>query len=135
MLLDIEPLKLVSLLPLVYTQVDLRYLDQFVDGRALFRVYLQHLLDYFLQVLGVTLRYAVDLAFQDLLGQSQVGLRFERRLERDKLVHDTAHRPNVRLLVVGDLIDLLRTHVIWRADVRCRQLFLILFALLIVFHI
>lgn len=57
----------------------------------------------------------VVLAGLDLHGETEVAVSFERRPERGHFVHDATERPDVRLLVVLLLVDLLGRHVVRRA--------------------
>ena len=72
------------------------------------------------KVVGVAGWDALIGPFLDLKRQSKLILRLKRRTKTSHLIHETAKRPNITLLVILLLVNLLWAHVVGRAHVCVR---------------
>ena len=88
-----------------------------IDGVPLRLVQPQHALNQVPELAAVNFRDTLILTFLDLEGQGELVLSFERWPQCGHLVGEAAQRPDVTLLIVALLVDLLGAHVVRRADV------------------
>lgn len=82
----------------------------------------QHPADDAVELFGVAGRDPLEFAFLDFDCQGHRVQRLEGWVEGAELVYNTTKRPNVTLLIVLLVMNLLRRHIIRRSDVREREL-------------
>lgn len=103
-----------------------RKVYQVVDRRSLALLKVQHPADDALELLRVAGRYPLELAFLDLHGQGHRIQRLKRRMQRAELINNAAKRPNVTFFIVLLIVDLLRRHVVGRANMsECKLRFVV----------
>lgn len=78
----------------------------------------QHPANDTVQLFGVPRGNPLELAFLDLHGKGHRVLGLERRVQGTQLIDYAPKRPNVALLVVLLIVNLLRRHVVRGANVR-----------------
>ena len=97
---------------------DPRMLHQILNSWSPGRLKRDHLLDDLEDFIGVVRGDTIDLTELNLVGELDLIGRLEGRPQGEHLVDHAAGRPDIRLLVVPLLLDLLGAHVVRRADVR-----------------
>ena len=93
-------------------------LHQILNSWSPGRLKRDHLLDDLEDLVGVVRGDTIDLTKLNLVGELDLIGRLEGRPQGEHLVDHAAGRPDIRLLVVPLLLDLLGAHVVRRANVR-----------------
>jgi hypothetical protein len=103
---------------------NLLYLGDFgelYDVRPVFGVLVEHRANNTPKIFRIRLGNAFKFAVFDFHGQVKVVGGLERRMKSSHFVNTASKRPNITLIVVVLLIDLLRAHVVRRAHVSCSK--------------
>ena len=98
------------------------HLNRQIHTQSAFGVHHEHLLDQREEIFGITKRNAIEFTLLYLFGKREVVAGFKGPPQCGQLVDEATSRPNVRFLVVFSITHLLRRHVIWRTNVRLREL-------------
>ena len=91
--------------------------NKVVDRDSSLLVLIEHRLYDTPKFVAEVLGNAIEVTLFYFQGESQLILCFERRSQSGHLVGETTKRPDVTLLIILLLVDLLGAHVVGRSDV------------------